>query len=94
MTRTEAIAKITTKLTPWSAAVAEQIVDALIALGLLKVETQEQSVRVAAIERLDEVFVSVHVDGWMKHGRLSRGSAIAIVDLLLKSGFKIVRAES
>lgn len=71
---------------------ASRLVDALAALGLLKLETQDEAVRVAAIDRLVGVLVHAEVGlNPIEPVCLGQSGAAEIIDVLTMSGFKIMR---
>ena len=65
-------------------------IDTLVDLGVLHVETTEDTVRIAAAERLIGMHVDVHN---MEIGpqKIGRDGAFEILDILIKSGFRITR---
>lgn len=67
------------------------VVDFLVALGLLKFETTVDKDRVAAAERLENMFISVVANGRKCAGQIHVEGAYEILDILTKSGFKITR---
>lgn len=89
----EAIEKVL-QHTEWDRGVAVPLVKALQALGLLHlapaVAGQDDAVRIAAAERL----VQAHTQIFSRNdsaiwGKMTRDGAYEILDVLLKSGFKI-----
>jgi hypothetical protein len=92
MTRDEAIAKVQfgPKSGPWP----DYLIDMLEALGLLYFDPagagQDDAVRIAAAERL----IQAHTQVFSRNdsaiwGKMTRDGAYEILDVLLKSGFKI-----
>jgi len=72
----------------------ESIVYALEKVGLLKLETAEDNVKIAAAERLRGKLISpANMDGTVTNAaiRISLDGAYEIIDILDKSGFKITR---
>lgn len=90
-TRDQAIKVLATELEQnkdWT----ERWIDALIALDLLKVETTPDPDRIVAIGRLDGVYTTVRYrDNMQGPVQITREAAVEILDVLLKSGFKITR---
>jgi hypothetical protein len=94
MTRDEAIDKLkkleTDNYPDW-------VIDGLVALGLLHLETTEDKVRVAAAERLTGAFTqtssmsAVQRQGKGEWSAITRDGALEILDVLTKSGFRITR---
>jgi hypothetical protein len=89
MTRDEAISKVrgcTNMLN------SDALVISLEALGLLRLETTEDKVRVAAAERLTGIHVGVQGDAHSEtYAKITQGGALEILDVLTKSGFRITR---
>lgn len=93
MTRDEALSKMdplaygTTK--------REELLDCLVALGLLHLEpaiaSQEDTVRIAAVERLTGAWTMVLPTG--NSMKISRRGASEILDVLTKSGFRITKVD-
>jgi hypothetical protein len=94
MTRDEAIDKFE-KASPLLNAAhryPDWVIDGLVALGLLHLETTEDKVRVAAAERLMGVHVGVQGDAHSEtYAKITQGGAFEILDVLIKSGFRITR---
>ena len=86
MTRDEAIA-IYQKHSRKPGEVPGWLIDTLVDLGVLHVETTEDTVRIAAAERL----TGMHID--VGHGpqKIMRSGGYEIIDILIKSGFRITR---
>lgn len=99
MTRKEALAKLNGMQFGWSTQGDDTLVDALVALGVLHLETTEDKVRVAAAERLKNMRINVHAY-WQSDtsddqtARITLDGAFEILDILTKSGFRITRDET
>lgn len=91
MTRDEAIR--VAQHTSHAQGAAAALVDNLVALGVLKLNTTEDKDRVAAIERLDGCFIVAKSDSLYHEKAFVLGveGAAEILDILTKSGFKITR---
>ena len=77
----------------------DMLVDGLVQLGLLHLETTEDKVRLAAVERLTGVFVRVDQSAFGNDASkysscLSQDGALEILDVLTKSGFRITRTDA
>ena len=90
MTRLEAI-KICIPV--WGNA-APEIVDALTKLGALHLESTEDKVRIAAIERLTNAMCQAERAPLANVARITAVGAAEIIDVLTKSGFRITRDET
>ena len=62
-------------------------IDTLVDLGVLHVETTENKVRIAAADQLTGVGVTTSLGA----AALGRDGAFEILDILIKSGFRITR---
>lgn len=93
MTRDEAIQKVANVSV--GTLQSSSLVDALAALGLLKLDTRaEELTRCAAIERLTGSYTAVHFGSdtdMEQSARLSASGAAETIDVLMKFGFKITR---
>lgn len=95
MTRDEAIAKVHDAMSQ-PGPHTHGFVDALVSLGLIKLETREEASAEAAVRRLTNVIVmtdSAVKDSRVDHmpRKLTHGGATEIIDVLVKSGFRITR---
>lgn len=93
MTRDQAIYEARQTLSTWTTQGASDIVDLLAALGLLKLETADDDAnRDAAASCLSGTYVhGIKIDGGFTLVQISPPGAVEIIDVLLKSGFKITR---
>lgn len=70
-------------------------IDSFVALGMLKLDNPMDSDRIAAIDRLYKIHVGIDVIGRgfdnTITGQLSLDGAAEVLDVLIKSGFKITR---
>lgn len=93
MTLDEAIAKLVDAKISSVQFPAFLFVRACEVLGLLHLETTEDKVRIAAVERL--TLATTYViggTGITEHaGKITRDGALEILDVLTKSGFRITR---
>lgn len=70
----------------------QALIAALESVGALKLDDPEEKDRLAAISYLEEKFVEVQSTGNARNSeRLTRDGAAEVLDILLKSGFKITR---
>lgn len=83
MTRDEAIAIVT-----GVDCAAGKWVDAFVELGMLKLDAPAEKDHVAAINRLQHIFVHVYGGAVTQ---LAYDGAAEVIDVLLKSGFKITK---
>ena len=94
MTRLEAVAKLVPvcRRYNWGPDSADYFVDALEAIGLLEVTSVEDTTFKEAGERLANMFVKT-TDPHYSNGqsRLTLDGAYEVLDILRKSGFKVVR---
>ncbi len=94
MTRDEAIKKVEANRGPFHSGFPIAVVDSLVALGLLHLETTEDTTRIAAAERLTNTHTHVAGDaGSFMWGKITRDGALEILDVLTKSGFTLSRAK-
>ena len=95
MTREEAVNKLraVSNNYGWGPDRAGYFVDALEALGLLEFTKMEDVVFKAAGEMLRGSLVDVKLDSVLGNGprRLTEAGAYEVLDVLRKSGFKVVR---
>jgi len=97
MTRDEAIKKIhiNHRVNDCGRTLGEMIVDALIALDLLKVEEPPNRAAQEAARAIEKIPVFIlggtGLAGWQNHGALSPGSAADIISKILAAGLEIVR---
>jgi hypothetical protein len=91
VTRDEAIDKVKKAVGHFDRCV--NFVEALSVLGLLKFETTADKDRIAAAERLRGMYtvVDVSMAGANRSGKITEAGAYEILDILTKSGFKIMR---
>ena len=90
MTRKEAIDKCKEYWASGSSTRA--MIDSLVALGLLQLETTTDKDRVAAAERLQNTHVGCYLTQSNSNiAKLSLDGAYEILDILTKSGFRITR---
>ena len=93
MTRDEAIRKFVAT-SPTGKAWPALMVDSLVALGLLHLETTEDKTRLAAAEQITLAYTLVVGDRATEHAaKITRDGAFEIIDELLRAGFRITRDE-
>lgn len=93
MTREQALDRLRSLGADWDIGNVA-LVDSLIELGLLKVETTEALVLTAAVQLLQNMIIPCRPT---QHGntaaKLTRDGAMEVLDILTKSGFRITRDE-